>query len=43
MTLGGTRPLPDLFAAAGIKFDFSRPTIERIATRISRELENLPD
>ena len=43
MTLGGSRPLPELFANAGIKFDFSRPTIERIADRISKELASLPE
>ena len=28
LSLGGTRPLPELFAAAGIKFDFSSRTLE---------------
>lgn len=28
LALGGTRPLPELFAAAGIKFDFSSKTLE---------------
>lgn len=42
MSLGGSKPLPELFAAAGITFDFSQATIERIAARVSLQLEQLP-
>ncbi|MCL5269630.1 MAG: M3 family oligoendopeptidase [bacterium] len=38
LALGGSRPLPDLFAAAGIRFDFSaetlRPIVEAVAEAI---------
>ena len=43
LTLGGSKPLPDLFSAAGIKFDFSAATIEQIATRVSAQLAKLHD
>ncbi|MDR0516527.1 MAG: M3 family oligoendopeptidase [Fibromonadaceae bacterium] len=33
--LGGSRPLPELFAAAGIKFDFSPKIIEPLAAMIA--------
>lgn len=40
LTLGGSRPLPELFAAAGCKFDFSektlRPLIEEAMAEIGR-------
>ncbi len=42
LSLGGTKPLPDLFCAAGIKFDFTAATIERIAARVSHQLTLLP-
>ena len=40
--LGGTRPLPELFAAAGIKFDFSEKTLRPLMQAIGDELETLP-
>lgn len=40
LALGGSRPLPELFAAAGGKFDFTeqtlRPLIEQVMARIER-------
>ncbi|MCW5768508.1 MAG: M3 family oligoendopeptidase [Phycisphaeraceae bacterium] len=42
MSLGGSRPLPDLFAAAGLTFDFSPKTVTRLVERLARELEKLP-
>ena len=42
LSLGGSKPLPELFAAAGIKFDFSQATIEGIAARVSHQLTLLP-
>jgi oligoendopeptidase F len=42
LTLGGTRSLPDLFAACGLKFDFSRETLEPLIAALMRELEALP-
>jgi oligoendopeptidase F len=42
LTLGGTRPLPQLFAAAGIVFDFSQKTLRPLMNALEEELENLP-
>jgi len=42
LKLGGTRPLPKLFAAAGINFDFSRKTIEPLMNFVQEELASLP-
>jgi oligoendopeptidase F len=43
MALGGSKPLPELFASAGLKFDFSPSTIERLVDRVRAELDRLPD
>jgi oligoendopeptidase F len=42
LALGGTRPLPELFAAAGIAFDFSEKTLRPLVNAIRQELEQLP-
>ena len=42
LKLGGTRPLPDLFKTAGIRFDFSEQTIRPLMDAIRRELAELP-
>lgn len=42
MTLGNTRPLPALFEAAGLRFDFGPETVKRLVERVDRELERLP-
>jgi oligoendopeptidase F len=42
LSLGGTRPLPDLFAAAGIVFDFSQKTLGPLMAAMGEELERLP-
>jgi oligoendopeptidase F len=42
LALGGTRPLPELFAAAGINFDFSQKTLGPLMNAISEELAQLP-
>lgn len=42
LTLGGSRPLPELFGAAGIEFDFGSDTIGRLADRVDAELAKLP-
>jgi oligoendopeptidase F len=42
LALGGTRPLPELFAAAGIVFDFSQKTLHPLMNALERELEHLP-
>ncbi len=43
MSLGGSRPLPELFAAAGLTFDFGESMVRRLVDRVERELEKLPD
>lgn len=42
MKLGGSRPLPELFEAAGLRFDFGEATIAAIAQRVESELTKLP-
>jgi oligoendopeptidase F len=43
LSLGGSRPLPDLFAAAGLRFDFGPEIVRRLADRVQVELEKLPE
>lgn len=38
LALGGSRPLPELFSAAGIQFDFSSRTIKPLVDMIQKEL-----
>ncbi len=38
LSLGGSRPLPELFVAAGLKFDFSCDTIVPLVRAIERKL-----
>lgn len=42
MSLGGSRPLPELFAAAGLEFDFGPSIMARLRDRIEHELDKLP-
>ena len=42
LALGGTRPLPELFAAAGIRFDFSEQTLRPLMNELREELDRLP-
>ncbi len=42
LTLGGSRPLPALFEAAGLTFDLSPGRIERTWGQVERVLEELP-
>ena len=42
LALGGSRPLPELFAAAGCKFEFSRDTMAPLVALVRRELAKLP-
>ncbi len=37
LSLGGSRPLPELFSAAGIKFDMSRETLEPLVRGIIKD------
>jgi oligoendopeptidase F len=41
LALGGSRPLPALFAAAGIRFDFGREQIGSLMTTVRTELDKL--
>jgi len=41
LTLGGSRPLPKLFDAADIKFDFSADTIQPLVEEVKAELEKV--
>jgi oligoendopeptidase F len=41
LALGGSRPLPELFQAAGCKFDFSAQTVKPLAQLIRSELDKL--
>jgi oligoendopeptidase F len=41
LALGGARPLPNLFAAAGCCFDFSRQAVAPVASLLRRELAAL--
>ncbi len=43
LTLGGTRPLPELFDAAGIRFDFNEATLRPLIEAIEEELDQLPE
>ncbi len=38
LALGGSRPLPELFDAANIKFDFSKKTIKPLMDAVAQEL-----
>ncbi|HWV98645.1 MAG TPA: M3 family oligoendopeptidase [Candidatus Acidoferrum sp.] len=40
---GGSRPLPELFGAAGCKFEFSRETIAPLVQLVKTELAKLPE
>ena len=41
LALGGSQPLPELFAAAGIRFEFSDTLMASLMETIGRELEKL--
>ncbi len=43
LALGGSKPLPELFAAAGLPFEFGPETVKRLADRVEAELEKLPE
>ncbi len=43
LRLGGSRPLPELFAAAGLRFEFGADVVSRLVERVEREVEALPD
>jgi oligoendopeptidase F len=39
--LGGTKTLPELYAAAGLKFDFSPDHIKELMDFVKGEMESL--
>jgi oligoendopeptidase F len=41
LAIGGAKPLPELFAAAGIRFDFQEPTIRPLMQAIGEELARI--
>jgi len=42
MRLGGSRPLPNLFEAGGMKFDLGRSTVQGLIDAVRDELSTLP-
>jgi oligoendopeptidase F len=42
LALGGTKPLPELFAAAGIEFDFSEKILRPLMKALEEELARAP-
>ena len=42
LKLGGSKPLPELFAAADIKFDFGPEIVGRLMDDVRQEIEKLP-
>jgi oligoendopeptidase F len=43
LRLGGKRPLPKLFEAAGLKFDFTEATLAPLMVAVGEELDRLPE
>jgi oligoendopeptidase F len=43
LSLGGSKPLPELFAAADLPFDFGDATVGRLVERVQSELDKLPE
>jgi len=43
LALGGSRPLPELFEAAGVPFDFGPEIVGRLVERVEAELAKLPE
>ena len=41
LAMGGSRPLPELFAAAGCRFDFSSATVKPLIDMVRGELAKL--
>ncbi len=41
LSLGNTRPLPELYAAAGIRFDFSPAYVKDLAAFVQQEIDKL--
>ena len=41
LSLGGSKPLPELYEAIGIKFDFSEKMLKKLIDEVNKELESL--
>ena len=41
LALGGSRPLPEIFEAAGLKFDFSAATVRPLIDAVMQEIDRL--
>ena len=41
LALGGSRPLPEIFEAAGLKFDFSAATLRPLIDAVMKEIDRL--
>ena len=41
LALGGSRPLPELFSAAGCQFEFSQKTVKPLIQMVRSELEKM--
>ena len=41
LALGGSRPLPELFEAAGLRFDFTEKTMKPLISAVMEEIERL--
>jgi len=41
LSLGGSEPLPELFEAVGIKFDFSEKMLKNLINEVNKELDSL--
>ncbi len=42
LRLGGSKPLPELFKASGLRFDFGAEVVKRLVDRVQKELDALP-
>ncbi len=42
LALGGSRPLPELFAAANLEFSFGPDSMQRLMDEVQKELKTLP-
>jgi oligoendopeptidase F len=43
LALGGSKPLPELFSAAGCNFDFSDRTVQPLLDQVGEELAGMTD
>lgn len=43
LSLGGSKPLPELFEAAGLTFDFGPGIVKRLSDRVRAELAKVPE